>query len=217
MILLFSLFLLPLAVASRQINVYHRVHVPNGSANDFSQRGSITVEDLQSPTYQASESASQHFAQFTNTLKEADLDHVLYQVALERDGSWDISSVKWCHLPQITSETLILHTRDASQLAEPHGVDYFVSPVPHDGACPTNSPTSPNFDHLASLNTTVLVRTPHLPPLPELRVPPPLTQEGKPVEPVPEKSFLQKYWMYIAAAMIALLAAGGPPDEAQRG
>ena len=39
---------------------------------------------------------------------------------------------------------------------------------------------------------------------PQLRVPPPVTAEGKPVEPPREKSFLEKYWMYIAIALVAM-------------
>lgn len=39
---------------------------------------------------------------------------------------------------------------------------------------------------------------------PELRAPPPLTPEGKVVAPEPEKTFLQKYWVYILAFMVIL-------------
>ena len=39
---------------------------------------------------------------------------------------------------------------------------------------------------------------------PDLRPPPPLTPEGKVVTPEPEKSFLQKYWIYILAFMAIL-------------
>ena len=39
---------------------------------------------------------------------------------------------------------------------------------------------------------------------PELRAPPPLTPEGQIVTPEPEKSFLQKYWIYILAVMVVL-------------
>jgi hypothetical protein len=35
---------------------------------------------------------------------------------------------------------------------------------------------------------------------PTLRPPPPLTPEGTIVEPIPEKSFFEKYWMYLLAA-----------------
>ena len=39
---------------------------------------------------------------------------------------------------------------------------------------------------------------------PELRSPPPLTPEGQVVTPEPEKSFIQKYWIYILAFMVVL-------------
>jgi hypothetical protein len=39
---------------------------------------------------------------------------------------------------------------------------------------------------------------------PELRTPPPLTAEGQPLQPIPEKSFIQKYWIYILVALGAL-------------
>jgi hypothetical protein len=39
---------------------------------------------------------------------------------------------------------------------------------------------------------------------PELRTPPPLTPQGEPVQPVPEQSFIQKYWIYILIALGAL-------------
>ena len=65
---------------------------------------------------------------------------------------------------------------------------------------------------------------------PELKAPPQLSEEGEVVKPIPEKSFLQKYWMYITMALLALGAcrftlrllsiltlltalAGGEPEE----
>ena len=39
---------------------------------------------------------------------------------------------------------------------------------------------------------------------PELRSPPPLTPEGQVVTPEPEKTFIQKYWVYILAFMVVL-------------
>ena len=39
---------------------------------------------------------------------------------------------------------------------------------------------------------------------PSLRVPPPVTAEGKVVEPPHEKSFFEKYWMYIVIALLAM-------------
>ena len=39
---------------------------------------------------------------------------------------------------------------------------------------------------------------------PELRAPPAVTTDGEPVKPVPEKTFLQKYWMYLVPLLIVL-------------
>jgi hypothetical protein len=39
---------------------------------------------------------------------------------------------------------------------------------------------------------------------PELRAPPPLTATGDPVVQVPEKTFLQKYWLYLVIALGAV-------------
>jgi len=39
---------------------------------------------------------------------------------------------------------------------------------------------------------------------PQLRSPLPLTPTGRPVQPLPHKSFLQKYWIYIALFLLAL-------------
>lgn len=57
---------------------------------------------------------------------------------------------------------------------------------------------------LYSLYITIIFR-------PVLRTPPPLTAEGKVAEPVPEKSFLQKYWIYLVVAVIALGKSLSPP------
>ncbi|PSS37366.1 hypothetical protein PHLCEN_2v843 [Hermanssonia centrifuga] len=54
----------------------------------------------------------------------------------------------------------------------------------------------------------------HLAPtLPQLRTPPPLTAEGKPFEVPHEKTFLQKYWIYIVVALVALALSPGAPEE----
>ena len=39
---------------------------------------------------------------------------------------------------------------------------------------------------------------------PRLKTPPPLSPEGQPIKPVVEKSFIQKYWMYIVPVLILL-------------
>jgi hypothetical protein len=87
------------------------------------------------------------------------------------------------------------------------------------------APLSSFIEEMAAgkINNTVFIRYGTLPPLyvhlsilcrlkyshllrPELRAPPPLTPQGEPVKPEAEKPFLQKYWMYILAVVIALCA-----------
>ncbi|KDR83612.1 hypothetical protein GALMADRAFT_56494, partial [Galerina marginata CBS 339.88] len=123
----------------------------------------------------------------------------------------------------ISSETIVLHLPHG-QDAQPFAVDYFVSPIPHDGSCPqskskatlTPSASIKSFaNKVQRINSTLLVRPPHIPPLPELRAPPPITPEGEIVKPVPEKTFIQKYWMYIGAVVLIVLVGGGPEDTEQ--
>jgi len=149
----------------------------------------------------------------------ADPDLLMYQVSLERSGDriesqWDLSSVKMCHHYFATSEFVYLHTLD-SDATTPHAIDYFISPVPHNGACPKSKPKS--FQTLArNVNTTVILKSPSLPPLPSLKTPPPLSTEGEPIAPIPEKTFLQKYWIYIVGFLLVTLITGGGPEEGQK-
>ncbi|KAF5344074.1 hypothetical protein D9758_008825 [Tetrapyrgos nigripes] len=223
----FTVLLLSLAACASNVNLYHRVFIPGASQSSFIERG---VLDTSSSLFQPSPSLSQHLSQFADSLQDSslvddvELDHILYQVALERErGEWDVSSVKLCHLPFITSELIILHVSEPSAVLHPYAVDYFVSPITHDGSCPkfitkesSASLLSAFSKNLDKLNTTVSLTSAALPPLPQLRTPPPLTPTGQPVQPVPEKSFLQKYWMYIAAVAVALLMSGGAPEEGQQ-
>ena len=97
----------------------------------------------------------------------------------------------------------------------PFSLDYSLSAVPPSGKCPSRKALDAHFQSssvalpllLSPGNTTVAVRRASVPPLPELRAPPPLTPQGAPVKPEPEKNFLQKYWLYIAMGFIALRAS----------
>jgi len=208
--LLFSL--LPLAFAE-DFRILHRIHDPLApSPLPFSERGILSVSSS-SQSLVASASLGDDLLQFAETAQS--LNGALYQVALEREGDehqgeWSISSVKACHLPKSTSETFIIHQTSDSK---PFALDYFISPVPHDGSCSnTKAGSNPNKFH-QTYNTTLSLRSPRLPPLPELRKPPPLTPQGEPVKLVPEQSFIQKYWMYSLVALAALLLTSGGEEE----
>lgn len=80
-----------------------------------------------------------------------------------------------CHLSQVTSQTIILHTKNAT----PFAVDYFVSPIPPDGSCPrpgsepqskatSQSPFAVFAENIRGLNSTVLLKSSHTPPLYEI-------------------------------------------------
>jgi len=204
--------------ADSSFNVYHRVYEPNQPESPFTARGTIRIPASGHASFEPSSSLSQDLTQLAHKLQT--VKGALYQVALEldgdaRSGQWDaVSAVKICHLHQATTETLILH---ATHSGRPYALDYFVAPTPHNGACPkklkASTPLLSFASNIANLNTTVEIRLPRLPPLPELRVPPPLTPEGDPVVPVPEKSFFAKYWMYLAAILLALMLSGGSEEE----
>ncbi|KAF5387976.1 hypothetical protein D9615_000525 [Tricholomella constricta] len=200
-----------------QLRLFHRLYHPAAAHAQFSERGSVLVAGNNSFSFQPSPSFSQDlfaFAEAFHTVKDKNL--LLYQVALERDADTAISSVKACHLHQATSESIYIHALDTHN-PKPHALDYFVSPIPHDGACPKSRSKKstkhafqpPSFESFASVKSTVILKSSHFPPLPQLATPPPISPEGEPIVPVPEKSFLQKYWMYIAGFLVVTILTGG--------
>ncbi|KAJ7590850.1 hypothetical protein C8J56DRAFT_1047095 [Mycena floridula] len=217
-LLLFTL----LGPVSGQVTLLHRFYHPLVPEIPFSERGTV---DFSANSLQPLPTFSQDLHAFGEGLKIDNADGALYQVALKREGAaglqgeWDLSSVKACHLQTATEETFVFHTSGSDET--PYALDYFVSRIPHDGKCPpvpkkgAAVQTISSFEAFAinsglgKLNTTIYVRSVQLPPLPELKAPPPVTPQGQPVQAVPEKTFIQKYWMYLAAAVIALMMAGG--------
>ncbi|KAH9843856.1 uncharacterized protein C8Q71DRAFT_719541 [Rhodofomes roseus] len=227
---------LPPALADASPRLFHRVVDPASPDAPFRPRAVLSVS-ASGPAARASlaptQSLEADLSQFAATLHHT--PGALYQVALEREGAdpstWDISSVKACYLPHSTSEEITVHVDSDGT---PFTLDYFVGPIPHDGSCPklkrgrgkgstlvTAGEGSPESESAPELlhtqHTAVFVKSPTLPPLPSLRVPPPLTPEGTPAVPPPEKSFLQKYWMYIAVAAVALLIAPAGEEEKEGG
>ncbi|OSD04303.1 hypothetical protein PYCCODRAFT_1476334 [Trametes coccinea BRFM310] len=224
------LLLLPLAslasAAASELRIAHRILHPSLPAAPFVDRAIVLLSGS-GPTADARLVPSQTFAHdiLDYTRAVEGLKDALYQVALEHpndsdQSQWAISSVLACHLSTSTSESFTIHL---DQNGTPFSLDYFVGPIPHNGACPKrgrksggggSSSAQPSLVEFRPIaNTTVALRPPSFPPLPELRVPPPVTAEGKPVEAPREKSFIEKYWMYIAIALIAMTFAPSPPEE----
>ncbi|PFH52837.1 hypothetical protein AMATHDRAFT_1879 [Amanita thiersii Skay4041] len=215
--LVMLLFLFLLTPIVHALSIHHRLYHPLAPNFYFSPRAHVSLNPQLS--YSPSSSISDDLASSFQRLLELDLDPdaALYQLALEHDNDssiahWDVSSVKLCHLVNATSDSFLFHTKGDYVYA----IDYFVSPIPHDGSCPKRKANRIWTDTLAlayDMSTSIKLVTPRLPPLPELRVPPPLSPDGEPVKPVPEKSFIQKYWMYILAILIALMASGGTEED----
>ncbi|KAJ7068399.1 hypothetical protein C8F01DRAFT_1335999 [Mycena amicta] len=225
---------LPVAFAAESYRVYHRLFQPTLPESTFTPRGTLHVPETGPASFEPSPSLTQDLTQLSDQLQT--VKGTLYQVALELEdaspGQWDlVSAVKVCHLHQATAEKFILQTTRAGQ---PYALDYFVAPTPHDGACPKKVKTPLlAFAHnvAAGLNTTVELRAPHAPSSPPLRVPPPLTAEGQPIVPEPEKTLFQKYWVWLffhawprlrslqlygAAILIALMLSGGAEEEPKK-
>lgn len=172
--------LLPLVLAE-DFRIFHRIHNPTAAPTPFSQRGVLTLTSS-GPVITASDNLADNLLDFAETAHG--LTSALYQVALESDGDeheghWSTSSVKavhyilflsfhstahfvlQCHLSQSTAETFIIHqTHDG----KPFSLNYFISPIPHDGSCPKPNSASSPPKYLHSSNTTVLLQSPRLPP-----------------------------------------------------
>ncbi|KAG9093191.1 hypothetical protein FS749_014876 [Ceratobasidium sp. UAMH 11750] len=192
------------AVATNVTHVHHRVRVLGNDA-PFTLKGTVLLT-LDEPSYAP---AANFRDQLTAWAAQASDTNTLYEVALQTDANpadWPRSSTKLCYVTAAKEERLTMHRTRAGDV---FAIDYHLASVPPDGACP---PAAALF--LAS--TEVLFKSPTPPFSPRLRTPPPLAPDGQPIKPVAEKSFIQKYWMYIVPALIILLVLpAGPEDGAQ--
>ncbi|KAI0251251.1 hypothetical protein BJV78DRAFT_1282540 [Lactifluus subvellereus] len=224
--LLFSTITIIASLSSfaQAFQLYHRVLHPSSPENPFVKRGSILLSDPTGNTRIQSTSTVQHDLPLAET--SAHVTDALYQLALDpgkSDSLWLISSIKACHLAHATDEHIVVHL--PSPGGTPFALDYFLDPIPLDGTCPPSQVFSPTL--ALPQNATITFSHPGQPPLfviivlipdrrlnipyrPELRVPPPLTATGDPVPLVPDKSMVQKYWLFIVVVLGALLIA--PPS-----
>ncbi|KAG9100317.1 hypothetical protein FRC06_004259 [Ceratobasidium sp. 370] len=205
---LFSLcVLVAAAVASnvtQPVHVHHRVRAL-GSDAPFILKGTVLLTPA-GPSYAPAASFRGQLIAWA----QASETNTLYEVALQTDANpadWPRASTRLCYVTAAKEERLTMHRTRAGDV---FAIDYHLSSVPNDGACPSASP-------LFLANTEVQLKSPSSPFSPRLRTPPPLAPDGQPIMPVAEKSFIQKYWMYIVPALIILLVLpAGPEDGAQQ-
>jgi len=195
---------------AHNLRLLHRVYHPLLQESSFVELGTVDLSEAAS--LQPTDSFSKDLSKFAQQFESLDgaQDMALYQVALD-SNPLEFSSVKACHVHH-PGHSINLYAREATVYA----LDYFVS-IPNGAAC-DGKPVVSALEMLAgrSPNITIAVHSARLPPLPELKTPPPMTAEGEPVKPAPEKSFLQKYWMYIVAILLAIMLSGGSEEEGKK-
>ncbi|CAD6906202.1 unnamed protein product [Tilletia controversa] len=130
-----------------------------------------------------------------------------------------LTSVKKCHL---VSSSATLRDELVLQLASsisgrsrrPTAIAYSIPGlILGSDACPLleSGPYAKRWTELEGVNTTLRVGSPVFAAEPPLRAPIPVKQDGTPDTPPPEKSFLQKYWMYLLPILILMFI----PSEAE--
>ncbi|KZT50111.1 hypothetical protein CALCODRAFT_216740 [Calocera cornea HHB12733] len=195
--------LLPLACA---LQVYHRLLLPSLPAPTWSLRASLDLTAAP-PSYAPAPQAAD--ALLASGAGAGGGGEGVYQVALAQEGSreedWPFAGVRACYALSAASDSLILRLSSAG---EPYTLAYALVPAPApapSASCPPTSLAPSDLFH----NTTLVLRSPdRIPPL-ALKVPPKLSESGEAVKPEPEKSFIQKYWMYLLPVMLLLLVAPG--------
>ncbi|EUC66335.1 transmembrane protein, putative [Rhizoctonia solani AG-3 Rhs1AP] len=197
-----SLAVSALASNDTAVHIHHRIRQPGSEPAPFSHRGTVLLTPT-GPSYSPAGAFRDQLVAWISSSPDA-----RYDIALETDGNpddWPRSSVKLCHLTATYEEFLTLHKTVSGDI---FALDYHLDSVPKNGACPH----TPSAMYIAS--TDVQIKSPSPAFTPRLRVPPPMSSDGKPITPVPEQSFIQKYWMYIVPGLIILLVLPAGPDDA---
>ncbi|CAE6522377.1 unnamed protein product [Rhizoctonia solani] len=183
------------------LHVHHRIRALGDEPTPFSHKGTVVLAPT-GPSYSPAGAFRDQLAAWISSSPDA-----RYEIALETEGSpddWPRSSVKLCYLTGAYEEFLTLHKTISGDI---FALDYHLDSVPKNGGCPHK----PSAMYIAS--TDVQIKSPSPAFTPRLKVPPPMSPDGQPVKPVPEQSFIQKYWMYIVPALIILLVLPAGPED----
>ncbi|CAE7120815.1 unnamed protein product [Rhizoctonia solani] len=198
-----SLAVSALASNDTAVHIHHRIRLPGAEPVPFSHKGTVVLTPA-GPSYSPAGAFRDQLAEWISSSPDA-----RYDIALETQENpddWPRSSVKLCHLSAAYEEFLTLHKTVSGDI---FALDYHLDSVPKNGVCPHK----PAAMYIAS--TDIQIKSPSPAFTPRLKVPPPIGSDGQPTKPVPEKSFIQKYWMYIVPGLIILLVLpAGPEDNA---
>ncbi|EJU06435.1 hypothetical protein DACRYDRAFT_19597 [Dacryopinax primogenitus] len=191
------LLLLSLLSPVTAVEVYHRIQLPS-SPSTWSHRGTIDLSSVP---------ASYAPAPDGSVLSTTTGEDAIYQVALALEGraedDWPFAGVKACFAAAAKEDTITLRL---SASGEPYTLSYALDPAPS-AHCPVTSSS------LGLQNTSIVLHLPdRIPPL-ALKTPPQLSEEGEAIKPEPEKSLIQKYWMYLLPVMLLLLMAPGGEQQ----
>lgn len=203
-----------------QYNLHHRVFVPGkpSDSSKYALKGTVDIDTTTGSSFAASFTPvpTKYDQLLRDFQKSIDEPHALYQVALELpdydENMWPMTSIKACHLPKASGERIWVHVSHAGIA---HALSYWLMDTPDDGTCP---PSLSPVGARGEWNSTVIVKSSLPAPVPQLRVPPPLTPEGNPVVPEVEKTFIQKYWMHLIGGFLLIsFLAPIPEEEGQSG
>ncbi|KAK9899935.1 hypothetical protein P389DRAFT_165023 [Cystobasidium minutum MCA 4210] len=202
------------ASGSSSIDIWHRV-IPYASGAtetdpSWSKRGRISMQGGQATWLSTEKDA---FA--TLSADEGDL----YQIGFEARHSpldsgvviTNFVSVPECHLHTESAgplkDTITLNVQSREDCAKPVHLSYKV----HGAQVTRCQPGS----RATSFNTTIRLSYPDTIASPRLHQPVMVNYQpdGTVKEPEPEKSFIQKYWMWIVPILLLLMTSGGGGEE----
>ncbi|WRT66097.1 uncharacterized protein IL334_003050 [Kwoniella shivajii] len=200
-----------LAESIETYRIHHRFlsHPSPQSPPTFRQLGSVQI--------------SQSSNSFTTTLEDS-LENVAedlvddgkgwYQVGLQLSeghgvDEWFISSTKYCYLSS-SSPKIKIHLSESSI---PTSLSIHPT-APSQSSCSSNSSESIKLPSKINELQFEFPRHTHKIYSPSLAAPPALDPStGSPAQPEQEKSFAQKYWMYIVGLALFFAVQMGPDDK----
>ncbi|WVN85091.1 uncharacterized protein L203_100233 [Cryptococcus depauperatus CBS 7841] len=205
-LIIFSRFLFAFASTSEQYEIYHRLlpRVSDGTPRSFIPLGSISLLE------QGTQSIEKRPWPDTPETTSEDDGTGWYQVGLQlgdSEDAWLFTSTRSCYLT--TPPTIQVHLDGLRPVSiSVQSSDIFVD-------CAGNTNVKLPSDISIVDFVTAVPEITLLPPL----GPPPVVDSttGAPITPPPEKTFLQKYWMYIVGLALFFAVQMGPDEPRGRG